>query len=247
MALASLSAFAVDAAEDITDCSDCDIPLVYDIRVGPLQVGTLEGKLSVADESYELEGSIIGKGPIARLLDWKGDFAAEGNFVEGFPEANKYLLLEREEKKGKVERKTIVLYDGKVRIIETGHPSIEREAPRGIDMMSAILINTQCRDEMVVHDGEDPFIIRLKKREEDKKVRQGRKHFSGLAEMCQYEFIYDEDEVRKVDIWIAEFEGRRVAVRVRFRIPVIPDGVFKLRLPPELPEESNISKEDIEN
>ncbi|MCY3884018.1 MAG: hypothetical protein OXG24_03795, partial [Gammaproteobacteria bacterium] len=148
---------------------------------------------------------------------------------EGIPISTSYFLTEREEKEGQEEVKTVHVFDEIVVIKETGKSDVEREKPHGIDMMTALFANTQCRDEMLVHDGEDPFVIKLWKRKPEQKLRQGKNYYSGITELCRYRFIYDEDEVRKVDIWLGEVEGRRVTVRLSIRIPVVPNGVFKLR------------------
>ena len=228
-------------SQSLDDYYDYSVSLHYDGRLGPIRVGTIEADLSIKNDIYELEGSITGAGPIKRLLKWQGEFASKGVFEEGRPVTQAYLLLEREENKGKVERKTVLVHGSTTYISETGKPRVEKPRPEGIDMMSAIFANSQCADEMVVYDGEDPFVIKLKSRDSNKKLRQGRKYFSGETELCRYEFIYDEDEVRKVDIWIAEIQGRGVPVRIRIRVPVIPDGVFKLRMPQPDEEEGEDS------
>lgn len=218
--------------EESNDGESSKSSLIYDGRVGPIKVGVIEAHLTIQGQSYELEGSISGAGPIARLLDWKGEFAATGILEEGIPITKSYLLTEVDEKDGEEETKTIHVFDEIVVISETGKPQVERPKPHGIDMMTALFANSQCREEMLVHDGEDPFVIKLWKQKPDQKLRQGKNYYSGIAEMCRYRFIYDDDEVRKVDIWLGEVEGRIVTVRLSIRIPVIPNGVFKLRIVP---------------
>ena len=237
--LVSMNSQSSENSDESKESESSEISMVYDGRVGPIKVGVLEAHLAIKDGAYELDGEIAGAGPIARLLDWKGEFAAKGIFEEGYPMSTAYLLMERDEKDEKQETKTVLIYDSTVVINETGKPRIEREKPRGIDMMTAIFANSECREEMLVHDGEDPFVIKLWKQKPDQKLRQGKNYYSGSAEMCRYKFIYDENEVRKVDIWLAEIQGRRVPVRLAFRIPVIPDGIFKLRIvPAETDDES---------
>ena len=240
LGMVALNSLASQGDNETQRSEGNEFSLIYDGRVGPIKVGILEAHLVIKGPSYELDGKITGAGPIARLLDWKGEFAAKGVFEQGNPVTTAYLLMELDEKDGEEERKTILIYDSTVVITETGKPRVEREKPRGDDMMTAIFANSECRDEMLVHDGEDPFVIKLWKQKNDQKLRQGKNYYSGLAEMCRYKFIYDENEVRKVDIWLAEIQGRKVPVRLAFRIPVIPDGVFKLRT---APVESNDSSE----
>ncbi|MXW53973.1 MAG: DUF3108 domain-containing protein [Gammaproteobacteria bacterium] len=244
LAMVAMSSLSSQVDTETKGSESNEFSLIYDGRVGPIKVGILEAHLVIKDQSYELDGQIAGAGPIARLLDWKGEFAAKGVFEGGNPITTAYLLMERDEKGEKEERKTIIIYDSTVVISETGKPRVQREKPTGIDMMSAIFANSECRDEMLVHDGEDPFVIKLWKQKPDQKLRQGKDYFSGSAEMCRYKFIYDEDEVRKVDIWLAEIHGRKVPVRLAFRIPVIPDGVFKLRTVAAKTEDSSESADE---
>lgn len=232
LVLIAVHSGASENTDAIKQPYDSQLALIYDGRVGPIKVGVLEAHLAIKDQSYELDGLIAGAGPIARLLDWKGKFEAEGVFEEANPKTTSYTLTEEDEKGDELEIKTVHISGSTVVITETGHPRIEREKPRGIDMMSAIFANTQCREEMLVHDGEDPFVIKLAEQKSDVKIRQGKRFYSGSADMCSYKFIYDEDEIRKVDIWLADVQGRRVPVRLRFRIPVLPDGIFRLRMEP---------------
>ena len=178
-AMVALNSLSSQTDDETKESESNEFSLIYDGRVGPIKVGVLEAHLVIKDQSYELDGQIAGAGPIARLLDWKGEFAAKGVFEESNPITTAYLLMERDEKDEKKERKTIIIYDSTVVISETGKPRIQREKPTGIDMMSAIFANSECRDEMLVHDGEDPFVIKLWKQEARSKASSGQELLLG--------------------------------------------------------------------
>ena len=205
--------------------------LQFDGNVGPILVGRWEANLHIVDSEYKLDGMIVGAGAFKRLGGWDGRFAARGVFKEGKPVSHFYWLYQSEVRDEKLEITTTNIFLNLLVITETDKPTEFHVAPKGTDMMSAIMAFTECQEEVFVHDGEDPSRMELGARKPQQKVRQGRRYWSGEADLCQYKWIY-EDEMRKMDIWLGEVDGRKVPVRIAFRLPLKPTAVFKLRSEP---------------
>ena len=207
-----------------------EIELFYDVNLGLFRVGETELKLTTTAATYKLEGVLDTKGALGNLLKLHGEFTAEGTLENQLPVTQAFEIIE--ENKKKEERKVVRVMDNRTTIERTGKDDWEFDTPKGNDFMTTLFAYSSCQDEMRVFDEDESFIVRLKEQIEDRKVSQGRKFFSGLTTLCQYEFIYEDDETRRVDIWYGEFQGRIVPIRLQIRIAVLPDGIFRLRKTP---------------
>lgn len=203
------------------------LKLNYDVRIGIFKVGKMLLTASFDDESYELEGGLEAGGPIEKLLNLQGDFVVTGTFSDGVPATEKYVLIEEE--KNKDERKVITVENGSTTVEETGKEIVEFATPNGNDLMTTLFMHSECQEEMEVFEDDESFIVKLEREVAHRKIWQGRKHYSGMTTLCNYEFVYKKDEVRKIDIWLGEVNGRVVPVRIKFRVPVLPNGLFTLR------------------
>lgn len=213
--------------EKATEAENLMVALIYDVKLGFFGVGITELELTTTAESYELKGDLNTGGTLGQLLNLHGEFVATGTLMEQIPTTKTFTMIEEKEKKQ--TRKEIIVKDQMTTIKRTDRDDWEFETPRGNDFMTTLFAYSSCQDEMQVFDEDETFIVRLKEEVTDKKLSQGRKYFSGLTTQCQYEFIYDDDETRRVDIWYGEFGDRIVPVRLQIRIRFLPNGIFKLR------------------
>lgn len=221
---------ATPIADSAVPCDPCALELEYEAKIGFFKVGAMNVEIEDhPDGSYVLSGEISVGGPAERFLSWRGQFESKGEFHALNPVSRSYTLVEDEWRKGETE--TVIVEGDLTRIYETGKSVVEIPKPDGIDIMSALLLTPGCTNEMLVHDGEDTYEVQLYKHDPHKELRQGRNFFAGTTRLCRYKFVYDVDHVRKVDIWIAAIDARLVPVRIRMRVPFLPDGILKLRLP----------------
>ncbi len=223
------SAIGENSEQDETsaDAESQTVALIYDVKLGFFGVGVTDLELTTTEESYELKGDLNTGGTLGQLLNLHGEFVATGTLVEQIPTTKTFTMIEEKEKKQ--TRKEIIVKDQMTTIKRTDRDDWEFATPSGNDFMTTLFAYSSCQDEMQVFDEDETFMVRLKEEVSDKKLSQGRQYVSGLTTQCQYEFIYDDDETRRVDIWFGEFEDRIVPVRVQIRIRFLPSGIFKLR------------------
>lgn len=211
-------------------CTAEKFSLLYDVRIGWFHAGQLSADICVDGSNYFFTGFFNTGGPIENFIRWNGRFTSVGRFVEELPRSNAYLVIEENIRKG--NSKIVLAVHGLTTVHGRNRSSRSVEHPPGDDLMSALFLSGGCRDHMVVHDGEDPYDIALVGYKQDDRIRQGRSYFAGSALQCKYRFTYHTGRVRKVDVWWAEIHGRPFPVQIRVRVPILPDGVFRLRTEP---------------
>lgn len=198
----------------------------YDAFVGWLQAGAIDIRLQRNGSDYELSGSVEARGAIARLVRWRGRFAAIGAFDGDYPRTRTYLLLEEDGD----TREVLLATGGRTVVHATDKDSEELEQPAGSDIMSVLFLAPHCIDDATVHDGEDAYLVRLR-RAGAVRVEQRPPYYRGDATRCDYDFRYLDGSIRRVSVWLADVEGQPWPVRVRVRVPLRPDGHLRLRLP----------------
>lgn len=200
---------------------------LYDAQVAWLNAGRIELRLALRDEQrYEFSGSVYTSGAMNRFFRWQGRFAATGSFQDGQPRTDAYLLLADDG-----ESRELVLAAGeRTAIHRTGRESRELPQPPGTDLMSMTFLGAHCQDGVTVHDGEDPYRVALTG-EGAQTLRDKAPYYSGPAKRCDYRFRGPRGRTRRVSIWVAPVSERSWPVRIRIRVPLLPDGVLRLRLP----------------
>ena len=198
--------------------------LRYDAQVAWLQAGEIVMSVQHNGDDYELSGLVTTSRAMSRLFKWRGQFAATGRFVDGFPRTNAYLLLEDDGE----TREVLLAFGDKTTIHATDDESEELPVPPGSDLMSVMFLAPHCLGETMVHDGEDAYRL-VPERTSQRHLRQKARYYSGDSVRCDYRFRYADGSTRRVSVWIADWNGRRRPVRVQVRVPLLPDGVLRLR------------------
>lgn len=175
-------------------------------------------------QDYDLLGSIVSSRAMDRFFRWRGRFVAVGRLVAGFPKTRAYLLLEDDGE----EREVLLAAAGATNLHRSGGKSKSLPTPPGSDLMSVLLLARHCLRETEVHDGESHYHLRLFGTAEQT-LRQPERYYSGAATRCDYRFRYASGTVRRISLWMADWRGARLPVRVRVRIPLLPDVVLRLR------------------
>ena len=201
------------------------VEIRYDAQVAWLQAGEIVMTLQEQGDCYGLSGLVTTSGAMKRLFKWRGQFAATGRYIEGFPTTGAYLLIEDD---GETQEMLLAFGD-KTTIHASDDEPEELPIPPGSDLMSVMFLAPHCLDETTVHDGEDAYRL-VPERTSRRELRQKSRYFSGDTERCDYRFRYVDGSTRRVSVWIAEWNGRRLPVRVQVRVPLLPDGILRLRL-----------------
>ena len=196
----------------------------YDAQVAWFHAGTISMTLDGYGDRYELSGVVSTSGAMNRVFKWRGRFAATGRMVEGFPTTEAYLLLEDDGE----TREVLLAFGDKTTIHATDDESEELPVPPGSDLMSVMFLAPHCLGETTVHDGEDAYHI-VPEHTSERNLNQRSRYYSGPTLRCDYRFRYVDGSTRRVSVWIAE-NGSRFPVRVQLRVPLLPDGVLRLRV-----------------
>ena len=199
--------------------------LHYEAQVAWLDAGDIELSIQRRGDNYELSGTVITSRVVNRLFKWRGTFAAVGRFVDGFPQSEAYLLFAED----RDDREILLAFDGTTTIHKSDGESEELAAPRGSDLMSVMFLADHCLDETTVHDGEDAYHL-VPVRSRPHELDQAESFYSGEAQRCDYRFRYVDGSTRRVSVWMAEMDGRRLPVRIQIRVPLLPDGTLRLRI-----------------
>lgn len=199
--------------------------LRYDAQVAWFHAGTVDMTLAEDGDRYELSGLVTTSGAMNRLFKWRGQFAATGRFVDGFPTTNAYLLIEDDGE----AREVLLAFGDKTTIHATDDESEEIPVPPGSDLMSVMFLAPHCLGEVIVHDGEDAYRI-VPERTSPRDLNQRSRYFSGPTVRCDYRFRYVDGSTRRVSVWLAASGEPRFPVRIQVRVPFLPDGILRLRI-----------------
>ena len=202
--------------------------LRYDAQVAWFHAGTIDMTLLEDGGHYELSGLVTTSGAMNRLFKWRGQFAATGRFVDGLPRTDAYLLLEDDGE----TREVLLAFGDKTTIHATGEEPEELPVPPGSDLMSVLFLAPHCLDTTVVHDGEDAYRI-VPEGTSERNLKQKSRYFSGPTMRCDYRFRYVDGSTRRVSVWMADSESPGFPVRIQVRVPLLPDGILRLRVDPQ--------------
>ena len=199
--------------------------LHYDAQIAWFHAGTISMTLAEAEDRYELSGVVTTSGAMNRLFKWRGQFAATGRLVDGFPITRAYLLLEYDGE----TREVLLAFGDKTTTHATDAESKELPVPPGSDLMSVMFLAPHCLGETTVHDGEDAYRI-VPERTTPRNLNQRSGYFSGPTMRCDYRFRYVDGSTRHASVWMAEQQDMRFPVRIQVRVPFFPDGILRLRV-----------------
>ena len=201
------------------------IKLHYDVQVAWIQAGEIVMQLTEDGDRYALYGTVTTSSFMDRFFTWHGQFVADGRFRDNFPHTDAYMLWgddgQREE--------TLVSFGGRTSVTTSDGESYELDQPPGSDFMSVTFLAPHCLNGASLHDGEDLYFVQLVRAADDPLTLRP-PFYAGASQRCDYQFRYTDGNTRRVSLWVAEWQGRRLPVRVRVRIPLLPDGVMHLRL-----------------
>ncbi|MEM9623470.1 MAG: DUF3108 domain-containing protein [Pseudomonadota bacterium] len=205
----------------------------YDARMAFIKAGELSLQMFRQGQQYEVTGNFQTSRAMSNYYTWNGIFAAVGEWQGQVPVTTAYMARTT----GKDEDLKIVLtYEDGARVLEGAGSSFESVAkPGGIDLISALFFSPVCYQGGEVHDGEDTYQIELR-REKQQRLNGGSSYYQGEVTSCDYNVRDHKNRKRRVIVSLAEVEGTTVAVQVRAKIPVLPDAIFRLRLPGALDE-----------
>ena len=198
--------------------------LNYAARVGPLNAGNLVIDLHPTPTTYEFLGTFKTSQMMERYYRWSGVFAAKGVLLDDRFLTEAYFTRTEDKK-----RKQIVIFSDKEvrRLRKTAEGFKTKPRPRGVDLISALFLSPNCYEGSQVHDGEDDYFIETKKKY-SQRLRAAARDFSGQVTVCRYHLKDNKNRSRSLEVAIGEIDGRKLAVKVVARVPLLPNPTFRL-------------------
>jgi len=200
----------------------------YDARMAFLKAGELELNLNRFGQQYEVAGEFQTSRAMSNYYSWNGIFAATGRWEGQGPVTTAYMsrTVSKDE-----DLKIVLNTEEGARLLKGPKADFENiEKPAGIDLISALFFSPSCYKGGLVHDGEDAYRLELRQ-EKLQKMMGGKDYYQGEVTNCHYHVRDHKDRKRQVVVSLAEVGDTTVAVQVRAKIPVLPDAVFKLKMP----------------
>ncbi len=204
----------------------------YDTQIAWINAGQLVLWLRRNEDLYRLSGAVSTSPMMSRFLRWRGHFVATGRFVDGEPRTNAYLLRGDEG----TESRVLFSFGGRTTIRHPDGSHEEVPKPPGSDFVSVTFLAPHCLPSATtLHDGEHVYrLANLGVREDV--LRQRPPYYSGPSQRCDYLFK-SRRNTRRVSVWMAEWRGHRLPVLIRVRVPLLPDGMVRLRVMADPPTE----------
>jgi len=202
--------------------------LRYDARMSFLKAGELSLELNRTGEEYEVAGEFQTSRAMSAYYSWNGIFAATGHWGHRGPITRAYMsrTMSKDD-----DLKIVLNTEDGARILEDPNGEFENiEKPAGVDLISALFFSPSCFKGGVVHDGEDSYRLDLRS-EKKQRLHGSAKYYRGEVTNCDYDVRDHKDRKRRVVVSLADIGNTTVAVQLRAKIPVLPDAVFRLRVP----------------
>ena len=202
--------------------------LNYAARVGPLSAGNLVIDLQPTPTTYEFLGKFKTSKTMERYYKWSGVFAAKGALLDNRFLTEAYFTRTEDKKRKRV----VIFSDTEVRRLrKVGEGFKTKPRPRGVDLISALFLSPNCYEGSQVHDGEDDYFIEVKKKH-SQKLRAAARYFSGQTTVCRYHLRDNKNRSRSLEVAIGDIDGRKLAVKVVARVPLLPNPTFRLLMDP---------------
>ncbi len=200
----------------------------YDAKMAWLKAGELSLEMFRSGTSYEMLGEFQTSRAMSNYYTWNGVFAASGSWEGAGPVTRAYMsrTVSKDD-----DLKIVLNYENSARLLEGPDSDFEDIAkPSGVDLISALFFTPSCFAGGEVHDGEDTYRLALRATE-TKEFSGGEGYYEGAVTNCDYNIRDHKDRKRRVVVSLAEVGDAIMAVQVRAKIPVLPDAIFRLRMP----------------
>ena len=201
---------------------------VYDAKMAFIKAGELKLDYERRGTDYQVAGEFKTSRAMSVYYTWNGVFATVGTWKGLGPVTTAYMS--RTSSKDE-DLKIVLTYPNGTRVLDSETGEFETvERPGGVDLISALFFSPSCYDGRLVHDGEDNYQLSLLEQEVHG-FNGGKNYYRGEVTSCDYRVEDHKGRKRRVIVSVADINGTKVAVQIRAKIPLLPDAVFKLRVP----------------
>lgn len=204
----------------------------YDARMSFLNAGALSLQMFRSGADYEVFGEFQTSRTMSNYYTWNGVFAASGRWEGAGPVTRAYMsrTVSKDD-----DLKIVLNYENSARLLDGPKSTFKDIAkPSGVDLISALFFTPGCFKGGEVHDGEDTYQLELRS-EQANSLSGGANYYVGPVTNCDYNVRDHKDRKRRLVVSLAEVGDTIMAVQLRAKIPVLPDAIFRLRLPQAKP------------
>ena len=167
----------------------------YQAYIAGVKAGRATIHVDRNQDSYTVSGSAKAEGLVDARGSWHTRFVATGKVVEGVAELTQYRYVE----KGDHKRRDVTVRDGELRVIKNGKERPLRPAFPGVDVLTALYIEPNCRQEQQLHSGRHYYAL--------KRIGQD-------PEICRYHVTDEDGDTYKADIVYTERENLTVPLSI---------------------------------
>lgn|GEM_PF-2072039 len=190
--------------------------LGYDAFVAGAKVGGAEVKIERDDARYAISGTAWTIGVLNFVTQWQSMFTASGRFDDQSPVNDGYRFIERTRDKVK----ELFFQNGTLTYVKNGHVR-SPQTPTSLDLLSTLFVSRDCASAGAeVHNGKDPFTLKLTGRESLPEARDG------ATERCSFELNNEDNERIDATVWLGQIDG--LTVPVRLDVTGALEGTLKL-------------------
>src|SRR5262245_16752965 len=179
----------------------------YVATVSGARVGEARVTVTEAEGHYLIRGRAWSVGLLEMLSGFRSWFFARGRIVDGQPLVDVYQMSQRDRSRSRELR----VEAGRVTEIRDGRAKPDRDAPDGLDMLSALFLPGGCAATTGFHTGKHAYVLELLSAVPANV--QGGEVYSGDALRCEYFVTDDEDDRSRATVWLADVGGLTIPVR----------------------------------
>ncbi len=169
----------------------------YEAFLGPVRAGEAVIEVETTAEGYEVRGRAKAQGLLETFGNWRARFSVACIFGKK-PETKSYYLFDKDDRK----MRDITVQDGMLKYIKNGKMRSLRPALPGVDVLTTLFIDADCKDTVTLHTGRHGYHLR---------------RYDELPGLCRYRVTDEDGEQFDAEIRFGQREGFTVPVSIEVR------------------------------
>lgn len=167
----------------------------YEAFIGGTLAGVVVVDVVRSADDYEVNGTAETIGFWRSIDDWQAEFNAAGRMIEGEAVADRYVLLEKNDRKDQ----QVVVADGQLFVTKNGEARAPKDAHPGVDLLTALWVVASCVDAADLHNGRHGYSVARTLQDDGS---------------CRYDVENDDGDSYSANVTFAEHGGYAVLERM---------------------------------
>ncbi len=183
------------------------LALKYKAYVAGASAGQAKLTVERLPTQFSVTGTARAEGLIEAFSPWRASFDASGNLADDQWQLARYHYVEKDHRK----RREVTILNGEITEIKNGKQRPTRPALPGIDVLTALFVDSRCQVRLQLHTGRHGYELaqnRPPQAEDD----------SGNAldaAECAYQAVDEDGDTTRVRIRFTEVGGHRVPAEIQ--------------------------------